>query len=213
MFNQLAFEKIANEIISRLNEYKEKYPNLRIIRREYGTSYYKVFKDSLYEYNDGIILLERLYKENLVKYNMYEQAYMDDSDKELIQKLEDISKEVPEVNKVSGEDGEKYLKEVQDLCKDVSNIKVKYKDISFEYIDSVISKIAVKSIASLTDEEISARAALSTSLALIMYQSLFLADEFNEGLSVLGVDQGDYVDMVLMPYSNRQDVEEEQKDV
>lgn len=213
MFNQSAFEKIANEIISRLNEYKEKYPNLRIIRREYGTSYYKVFKDSLYEYNDGIILLERLYKENLVKYNMYEQAYMDDSDKELIQKLEDISKEVPEANKVSGEDGEKYLKEVQDLCKDVSNIKVKYKDISFEYIDSVISKIAVKSIASLTDEEISARAALSTSLALIMYQSLFLADEFNEGLSVLGVDQGDYVDMVLIPYSNRQDVEEEQKDV
>lgn len=204
MFNKIAFEKVADEIKNRLNEYKEKNPGLRVIRREYGTSYYKVFKDSLYEYNDGIILLERLYKENMVKYDMFEQAYMDDNDKELIQKLEDISKEVPEADKVSGEEGEKYLKEVQELCKDVSNIEVKYKDVSFEYIDSVLTKIAVKSIASLNDEEISARAALSSSLALTMYQSLFLADEFNQGLSVLGIDQGDYIDMVLVPYSNQE---------
>lgn len=208
MFNKQAFEKITDEIVNKLREYIEKDPGLRIIRREYGVGYYKVFKDSLYEYNDGIILLERLYKEKMVKYDMFEQAYMDDSDKELIQRLEEISKEVPDADAVSGEEGEKHLQEVQDLCKDISNIKVKYRDASFEYIDSVLCKIAVKSISSLTDEEISARAVLSSSLALTMYQSLFLADEFEQGLSILGIDQGEYIDMVLVPYSSEGDIQE-----
>lgn len=209
MFNKSAFEKITDEIRNKLHDYKEKDLNLRVIRREYGASYYKVFKDSLFEYNDGIILLERLYKEKTVKYDMFEQAYMDDSDKELIKRLEEISKEVPSADKVSGEEGEKHLKEVQDLCETISNIEVKYKDVAFEYIDSAIAKIAVKPLSSLTDEEISARAILSSSLALTMYQSLFLADEFNQGLSILGIDQEEYIDMVLVPYSNEEEAQEE----
>lgn len=208
MFNKIAFESITDELTNRLIDYRESNPELKTIIRDAGNGFYSVFKDSLFEYNDGIILLERLYKPTSVKYDSYSQSYLDEDDKALIRQLEEESLNTPSTSELTPEESDKKLKSIEELCKKVSNIKPKYKDSTIEYIETALAKIYLKSLGSLSDNEIASRAVLSASLALTMYQSLFLVNEFEEGMSVLGIDQGEYLDIVVLPYSSETNKEE-----
>lgn len=212
MFNKEAFYKISDELISKITKFREE-SDLRVIRKDLSGSFIRVFKDSLFEYNDGIILLERFYKPNTVKYEKYNYASMKEEDKELLLKLEEASNSIPPIDVLSEDKSAEYIDEINKLCNDVKNIKPEYKDVVMEYIEVPFGKIPLKSIKELSDNEIAGRSLLSASLALSIYQSIFLVDDFTEGLSLISVEHDEYIDLVIVPYSNEsEEIKKEEKE-
>lgn len=200
MFNKEVFDKLADEIRAKLTELRTS--DLRIVKKEDSGCFIRVFKDSLFEYNDGIILLERLYKPNCLNKKSVRYAYLEDKDKEALAELEKVSSSMPSISELSKEESSEYIDTVNDLCAKVSGIETKYGDLDLEYYDASFGIVPVKSMTTLTDEEIAGRAVLSASFALSMYQSIFLEDTFVDGISILGIEQNEYLDIVVVPYSN-----------
>lgn len=214
MLNKYIFDKSLGEMIKIIKKFKETN-ELYAVRKDVGGNFMKIFKDSLFEYNDGIILLERFYKNKSLKYDMVNFPYMKDEDKELIKKLEDMSNSMPTTSEMEEEDVKRYSDEINKLCEDIKNIKPEYKEGSVKYIDSVFGKIIMKGLSEMSDDEILSRCILAISLALSMYESIFLVDEFDEGVSIMSIENDDYVDLVIVPYSNEltEEVESKSEDV
>lgn len=200
MFNKSIFDKAVNEMVQIMNKFKETN-ELHAVRKDLGGNFMRIFKDSLFEYNDGIILLERFYKDKHLKFDMVNFPYVKDEDKELIQQLEELSESMPATNEMNQEQIQEYSSKINQLCSDIKNIKPDYREDQIKYIDTVFGKIITKNLSEMNDEEILSRSLLAVSLALSMYESIFLIDEFHEGVSIMSIENDAYVDLVIVPYS------------
>ncbi|MGL5715939.1 MAG: hypothetical protein ACRCX2_23185 [Paraclostridium sp.] len=189
--NENLYESLSEKLKERLLSFQGE--NMMVCSRVKNSSFLNIFKDSLYTYNDGSVLIERFYFKDKCKKYPFSHKKFKQEDQDIIKEFEDFSNNIPDINDLSDEEIELTTEKVN-----------KYQ----EAIGRMIPEIATTEITTYDDnllldfdefnEDMIDRMAKSgVRLFLELTNTLTWNNLEDTGLVVMGVPYTDYVDILL----------------
>lgn len=183
----------------------KKEGNLLTVLKETG-AFNTIFRDSLFEYSQGVLLIDRMYKKDFCIKEEVTSSVFNKKDEKTLKDFISLTSSIPSVKEMSEKQSEFFTDKVNEMCEKVKNISPKKATVDrYFYKHDQLTKIPLKSVKELSKEEIEIRAVLSASFIISYFRQMFFDDDFLNGLSIAGIDQEEYLDIVMIPVSNEKE--------
>lgn len=198
--NIIEFDKRKSpvtQIADRIEEAFKLFKNaeLLIINRSVNGDFVEVMGESLFEYQKGVVLLERFYKKSKCRQKGIEVKEISEDNKKIIREFTELSKTIPDTHTLTEEEKEEYTKKVEYYAEKVKNIKPertilkthRYKNYTLAEFD-------------LIDEEaLKVMSNLYAGLGVNFLTSMSWSSLSTVSIALTTVEHNDYIDLILIP--------------
>lgn len=186
----VVYDKVSEEITKAIISMKKDY---LIIDRHIKGDFLSVFKDSLFEYKDGFLLVERFYKISKCKEEVRSFSYMSDEDRKIVENFNNFANEIINSENHKHEDAQAKIDEYQDKIKQIKN---QYAAMSIYSYDNKSLLIKLEDV---PDEAIKSFADIYTSFVMSFFSSLTWNNLSNLSFTLVTVSREDYIDLIIFP--------------
>lgn len=192
-------EKIA-EVIKKGFKLFEK-ENFLIVSRGSGDSYFKILRDSLFDYVEGVVLLERFFKKDKCTQKGEKYKTLSEKDKKTIRDFEELATNIPSASELNNEEIKKYTDKINEYNEKMFEIKpelrvydtFKYQDINLVEFDLI------------PDEEKEIMCSMYADYALTFLSFITWSPVTESSYMITTIEYSDYVDLILMPIKKEED--------
>lgn len=200
------FESIKEKVKLRFLDYKKK--DMLIINRFGSPNFAEVFKDSLYAYENGTVLLERFYiKDNCESLDV-ERNVVSDEGKKLIDEFASYTDSIPPTSELTEEELNAHNDKINEYQESIKNIPMESTTINIFQKDNM----QLLELSKSEDEFINRLAELVTSLYFSMINTLFWEPLDDKIIAITGIEYPGYVDVVATIMTG-ESVEEREDDI
>lgn len=197
--HNLSFNNLADVLKERLLQYKEgKEPYYICDRINDNIGFLSVYKDALFQYTDGIVLCERLYKENGVQYEEQNIPKYSEENKKLYDDFLKFTNESKEKKDMSQEEIAKQLKEYMNKFKSenipVETIQLPYHQILY----GAKNKLLLKKLSDISNEVLDIMSMIIAEHILSFFQTMFLTPNTEYGIILKNIECAEYNDIIAI---------------
>ena len=202
--NIIQFDKRKSPVVQVADRIEEAFKifkgaDLLIVNRKVKGDFFEVMAESLYEYNKGVVLLERFYKKDKCKQKGMQVEQISQENKDLIREFTQFSHSIPKAATLTKEERNDYSAKIKDYTDKIQNIKpektilktYQYKNFSlaeFDLIDEKTLKVMSN---------------LYASMGLNFLTSMSWATLEDVGIALTTVEHKDYIDLILIPVKQK----------
>lgn len=159
----------------------------RHIKGDFLTS----FKDSLFEYRDGFLLIERFYKISKCKEELRSFSYMNEEDRKIIEEFNQLAQKA--LNSDKTEEMEQKINQYEEKIKQIKN------QYALMPIYSYNNKTLLIRLKDIPDKTIQAMSDLYTSFILSFFSALTWNNLDDIAFTLATVTRNDYIDLIVFP--------------
>lgn len=191
--NDNAIDKLSEMTYKFFEKFKGK--SLLVANRYVNLNFIDVFGDSLYNYERGIILLERFFKKDKCKQKGQKYKTITEDEKKLIDEFANFSINIPKVEVLSEEEKEKYTKKIKEYDENIQKIQPKMQVLDvYKYGDLVLAEIDL-----MTEENLKTLCDMYALFGINTLLVLTWSNTQNTTLCLKTIEYADYVDLILIP--------------
>lgn len=202
--NIIQFDKRKSPVVQVADRIEEAFKifkgaDLLIVNRKVKGDFFEVMAESLYEYNKGVVLLERFYKKDKCKQKGMQVEQISQENKDLIREFTQFSHSIPKATTLTEEERNDYSAKIKDYTDKIQNIKpektilktYQYKNFSLAEFD-LIDEETLKVISNLY-----------AGMGLNFLTSMSWATLEDVGIALTTVEHKDYIDLILIPVKQK----------
>lgn len=192
--NEDDFLKQLKELV--LKSLKQMKGNeLLIINRQLKGGFYSIFRDAFYDYQKGVILLERFFKKQKCSKKEEGVKTFSEKDKALLQEFNEFSKSIPNVVDLTLEEREEYTEKINKYLVEINQMSPEI--LTYDYF-SYKSNLLME-FDDIEDEVLENISGLLTGMSTYLMSALTWISLSSTAVGITTIEYADYVDMVLMP--------------
>lgn len=166
-----------------------------IIDRQRKGDFFSVFSDALFDYDAGIVLIERFFRREKCKLKGEKVKTFSDEDKKIIAEFETFSSAIPKAATLSEEERAEYTNKVNLYLDKINTMKP---DITV--LDSyAYKKYILTEFDNIDDETLDKMSSLYGAFCTNFITALTWAPLQGLSIGITTIEYEDYIDMVLMP--------------
>lgn len=187
------FAKISETLKTAVNKFSE--DGFLIANRKGGT-FFNTFANSMFEYNSGVLMLERFYKkEKCSKENKMCKTFSDE-DKKLMKEFSEFTKSIPTASELSKNEREKYTDRIGDYRIKISAIK---EDVAV--IETYMYKnILLLELSDLEKSEmIEGLIGTYTAFCFSFFSAMSWSNLEDVSVAISVIENEDYIDLIIFP--------------
>lgn len=192
------YNTLVEKIKARFLEFKSK--DMLICNRFRNPSFLNIFKDSLYTYNDGSILVERFFiKDKCVKYPFSYKKFKKE-DIELMKEFENFSNNIPDIMSLTDDEARDYTDKINNYQDKINSMIPEIETMElFKHNNTVLMELQ-----SIDDEVIEKLSHDAARLFIQLTNALTWEDLSDKGIITMGVPNENYIDMIITYVSNNE---------
>lgn len=189
--------QIAARIEEAFNIFKG--ADLLIVNRRMKGDFFEVMAESMYEYNKGVVLLERFFKKSkCMKKGMKMEELSEDS-KDLIKEFTHFSQSLPKSATLTEEERNEYTSKIEDYTKRIKEIKPEEVILqAYQY-----KKMSLSEFDLIEQETLSVMSNLYAGLGLNLLMGLSWSSLEDVSIALTTVEYRDYIDLILIPVKEK----------
>lgn len=172
-----------------------KNKNLLITNRSVNSFFINTFADSMYAYQKGIVLIERLFKKDKCKQKGEKYKTISEEEKNLIREFTDFSNKIPELNTLSELEKSVYSNKINEYDEKINNISPKLQTLdTFKFCELSLAELDL-----IDDETLKNISDIYSSFSISFLSALTwtMPTDINYGIKTMEYD--DYIDLILIP--------------
>lgn len=169
--------------------------DLLIVNRRVKGDFFDVIAESLYEYEKGVVLLERFFRKEKCKQKGMEFKEISQEDKDIIREFTKFSQSMPEISGLSDDEKDEYTDKLNDYTEKIKNIEPESATLNaFQYKNLSLAEF------DLTDEDtLKVMSHLYAGFGLNFLTSMSWASLEDVGIALTTVEHKDYIDLLIIP--------------
>lgn len=186
-------DNISESILKALFFLKNK--SLLITNRNIGLGFIDSFADSLYTYNRGVVLIERLFKKDKCKQKGEQYSVISSEDKDIVDEFVKFSSNIPEISSLTPYEKDEYIKNIHQYESKISSITPKVKVLDVYKYDN----LSLVELDLMTDEDLSTLSLIYSNFYCSIFPYLTWGSVQELSIAIKSIDCGDFIDLVLIP--------------
>lgn len=191
-------KQVSNLILDGLHRMKD--GDFLVIDRQRKGDFFSVFSDALFDYDNGIIIVERFFKREKCKNRGDRVKTFSESDKELLLQFQTFSNSIPKSSILSEQEKKEYEDKINEFVTEISKMKPDITAINaFAYKNYILSEFN-----NIDDDTLEKMSTLYAALCVNMLTALTWRTITDVSVGVTTIDRDDYIDMVFMPISAKE---------
>lgn len=167
--------------------------NFYVSKRDMSFNFLHIFADSLYEYNKGILLLERFFKADKCEDSFKKIKYFNEEDIKKISDFKDFTSNIPNVTDLTEQEIEEVNLKINNYKNEMEGIKANYEIASIKKYESS-ELVEFDSIDDDTLKIISENLVIFVAGVL---SGVSFTNIENLKLGISSVDHEDYIDVII----------------
>lgn len=168
---------------------------LLIVNRKAKGDFFEVIAESLYEYEKGVVLIERFFRKKHCSQKGMEYKKISDSDKDIIKEFSEFSKQVPEVSTLSEEEKDDYTNKLNEYTEKIKNINPEVAILdTFQY-----KKFSLVEFDLIDDKTLEITSNLYAGFSINFLTAMSWASLEDVSIALTTVEHKDYIDLIIVP--------------
>lgn len=185
--------QIAERILEAFNIFKG--ADLLIVNRRIKGDFIEVMAESLYEYQKGVVLLERFYKRDKCNPRGMQVEEISQENKDLLKEFTEFSRSIPSASTLTEEERNNYTSKIEEYSKRIEEIKPEKTILkSYQY-----KKFALAEFDLVEDETLQVMSNLYAGLGINFLTTMSWSSLEDVGVALTTVEHKDYIDLILIP--------------
>lgn len=189
---------LAQTIEDRMRELRDSDKQWYICDRLNDTGHMINFRDSLFHYRNGFVLVERLYDAGVVQFETRKVPQYSEEDAKVYQGFLEYTRSLPDMKDISLEDSEKIKSDVEEWQKKLSTMEPPMVETKIPYYEMEYGenpKILLSPLKDQSDEYLKNFSFISADFIFCYFQAMILLPG-NNGFAIRGVEGKKYTDIV-----------------
>lgn len=187
------FDQISKLILDSMN--KMIGGEFLVVDRQIKGDFFSIFSDSLFDYDAGIILLERFFKRDKCKLKGEKVKTFTDDDKKIISEFELFSNSIPKAAVLTESERQgytdkinEYLSKIKEMTPDIRTIE------SYSY-----KRYALAEFENIDKDTLEKMSQIYAAFCINMISALTWSSLQSVSIGVTTIEYDDYIDMILTP--------------
>lgn len=185
--------QVAERIEEAFNIFKG--ADLLIVNRRANGDFIGVMGESLFEYQKGVVLLERFYKKDKCNQKGTEVEEISQENKDLIREFTQFSRNIPKAATLTEEERDKYTSKIEDYTHKINNIKTEKVILkTYQYKRKILTEFDL-----IEEETLKVLSNLYAGMGLNFLMTMSWSSLEEVGIALTTVEHPDYIDLILIP--------------
>lgn len=186
-------ENVSDSIFKALTFLKDK--SLLITNRNTNLNFIDVFADSLYNYERGIVLLERFFKKDKCRQKGEQFKTITEEEKQLVQDFATFSINIPDSSTLTEKEQDEYTAKIQEFENKISDIHPRIQLLdSYKYDDLNLVELSL-----MPDEQLKMISDMYAGFSISLLSSLTWSSLAGMSFGVKTIEYDDNIDLILIP--------------